>query len=302
MASSYAEGYLVHPGDHFASPVRNRGRYPSFLPQRRGHNNDGGFLQATRSFFHRPSPCWCGKLGFNGRFQQALGQASVRPLPLGVHIHCLTEQPLKTFVAHIFILGKWFAPEHLLILPAKGQQAGWEEHFFKGSPNQIVTRYLAKPLLLFPLTTFDWNRGLALELVTHQVARPLRLLDLFQQNIACLSSASSRGLDCFPLTKFRTLAAGCFALHREQWGQWFQSFGTCSLGSGFSFGLEGKVNVFQFQLHSSRQKWAFSSESVPYPRWWKGTVSFRLDNSRFSYRVWMSPICTSSSPPVASLR
>ena len=85
-----------------------------------------------------------------------------------------------------------------------------------------------------------------MELVAHQVARPLVFADLFSQNIACSFQCIFLVFD-FSFDEVPYLGGKVvFLLHHEQEGQRFQSFGTCSFGSGFSFGLEGKVDVFQF--------------------------------------------------------
>ena len=100
------KGTLCIQADHFASRTESRvDTHHPFLPQRRGQQQlTEVFCEYPNGFFIGLLFAECGKLGFNGRFQQAfvgIGEGLF-------HLVCTFivgpyEQPLKAFVAHIFI-------------------------------------------------------------------------------------------------------------------------------------------------------------------------------------------------------
>ena len=121
------KGTLCIQADYFASRTKSRvDTHHPFLSQRRGQQQlTEVFCEYPNSFFISLFLAECGKLGFDGRFQQALvgiGESFF-------HLVCTfivgpNEQPLQAFVAHIFIFREnGYFQDTFRFSPTKSQQA-----------------------------------------------------------------------------------------------------------------------------------------------------------------------------------
>ena len=121
------KGTLCIQADHFASRTESRvDTHHPFLPQRRGQQQlTEVFCEYPNGFFIGLLLAECGKLGFNGRFQQALVGIGEGLFHLVcTFVVCPYEQPLQAFVAHIFIFREnGYFQDTFRFSPAKGQQA-----------------------------------------------------------------------------------------------------------------------------------------------------------------------------------